>query len=119
MGPLGSLVGLALTAVLAAGIDKDDPADECMDRLQIIIYVQNGIITGLCLLLILLIREKPSTPPSKLALTFRENSKQGGLCKDLAKLCKNRNFILTTISFILMWGDFLTLGNVLTPLFGD
>ena len=49
MAPLGALLGLALTGVLAAGVDVDDPVD-CMNRLEKITYLQNGLFTVLCLL---------------------------------------------------------------------
>ena len=38
MAPLGSLIGLALSGILAAGVDAEDPQD-CMDRLHSMVYV--------------------------------------------------------------------------------
>jgi len=38
MAPVGSLLGLTLAGVLAAGVDTADPVD-CMDRLELIVYV--------------------------------------------------------------------------------
>jgi MFS family permease len=70
MAPLGSLVGLGMTGAIAAGMDVDDK-EQCMNRLQQIVYSQNIIFTVLIFIFFLLFREKPTTPPSKLALTFR------------------------------------------------
>ena len=49
MAPLGALIGLAVTGVLAAGIDVDDPVD-CMERLESISWIQNGVFSFFCLL---------------------------------------------------------------------
>jgi hypothetical protein len=68
--PFGSLLGLGLTGVIAVGIDIDD-IPMCRSRLKEIIYSQNIIFTVFVLLFTILFREKPETPPSKIALSFR------------------------------------------------
>ena len=78
MAPLGSLVGLGLTGVIAAGVDVDDPVD-CMQRLEEMIWIQNIVITITCVLLFIFHREKPVSPPSKLSLTY-SNVSQNGIC---------------------------------------
>ena len=117
MAPLGSLLGLAMTGVIAAGVNSDSQSD-CLSRFEEIIYIQNGITTVFCVLLFLLFREKPAHPPSKLALTFRLLS-QNGIWEDMGTLLRNKNYMLTCTTFIIMWGNYITLGNVLTPVFGD
>lgn len=117
MAPLGSLLGLAMTGVIAAGVDSDNQQD-CLSRFKELLYIQNGITTFFCILLFLMFREKPAHPPSKLALTFRLLSTTG-ICEDMGTLLRNRNYMLTCITFVIMWGNYITLGNVLTPLFGD
>ena len=116
-GPFGSLLGLALTGVISIGIDIDDVA-MCTSRLKQIIYGQNIIFTVFVLLFIILFREKPETPPSKTALTFRLLS-QTGIKEDIRTLSANRNFLLTATTFVIMWGNFIALGNTLTPIFND
>lgn len=34
-------------------------------------------------------------------------------------LLKIRNFVFNMITFIIVWGNYITLGNCLTPLFAD
>ena len=70
MAPVGSLLGLAMTGVLASGVDKEDSKD-CYDRFVKIVYVQNVVFTVLGVLFLILFRDKPEKPPSKLSLTFR------------------------------------------------
>lgn len=69
MNPIGAIVGLVLTGVIASGVDSDSPTD-CLDRLQEIVLAQNIINTIITVPFFLLFREKPKTPPSKLASTF-------------------------------------------------
>ena len=73
MAPLGSLIGFAACGVFALNVDTEDPID-CMDRLKEMVWWQNGIFSVLCILYILLAREKPKSPPSQLALTFKQLS---------------------------------------------
>ena len=115
MAPLGALLGLALTGVLAAGVDVDDPVD-CMNRLKTIIWIQNGLYTVLCLLVLIFQRQKPDNPPSKLAIQT-EKMPQRALCTDFGKILSNRDSVLNMSIFIIIWGGYITLGNVLTPLF--
>ena len=69
MAPVGTLLGLVVTGVCAAGVDTED-LEDCYNRLKAIVYVQNGIYTVTCILVLILMREKPEKPPSKLSLTF-------------------------------------------------
>lgn len=117
MAPLGSLLGFILAGVFAAGVDSTDPVD-CMNRLEGIVITQNVIFSCSILALVVFIKEKPMTPPSKLALTFRQIT-QPGIREDLATLSRNPNFLLTGAAFTILWGNYITLGNVLTPLFKD
>ena len=55
--------------------------------------------------------------PSKLSLTFRKLS-QFGIMEDMKTLFKNRNFLFNMLTFVIVWGDYITLANVLTPLLG-
>ena len=73
MAPLGSLVGFATCGVIATGVDSDDPVD-CLERLRKMVWWQNGFFTVFCILFIICAREKPKTPPSKIAMTFRQLS---------------------------------------------
>ena len=39
MPSLGSIIGLGMTGVIAAGVDEDSSADLCMEKFNVIIYV--------------------------------------------------------------------------------
>lgn len=88
-----------------------------MERFRIIVYAQNGLFSLICILFVLFFREKPKAPPSKLSLIFRQLS-QSGIREDIKTLSKNRNFVFNLVVFSCVWGNYITLGNVLTPLFG-
>jgi len=70
MAPMGSLIGLAITGFIASGIDAKDQ-DACMKAMKTIVYIQNIVFTLICVPFLILFKEKPKTPPSKLALIFR------------------------------------------------
>ena len=42
---------------------------------------------------------------------------QRALCTDLGTILRNKNSVLNMSIFIMVWGGYITLGNVLTPLF--
>ena len=115
MAPIGTLIGLGLAGALSTGVDPDIKS-ECMSGFHKIVYVQNGFFTFINISFILFFREKPSSPPSRLSLVTRQMS-SSGICEDWRKLLKNRNFVLCFLTFTFAWSFYITLGNVLSPLF--
>ena len=65
--PLGILVGLGITGVLAAGLDTED-STACFDAVRKVTLTQNALVSVLALLTLILFREKPAYPPSRMAL---------------------------------------------------
>ena len=76
------------------------------------------MFTAFCLLTFALFKEKPRMIPSRLALT-QQNLSQTSIFSDYGKMIKNRNFVLNLIVYIIMFGNYIVLGNCLTPLFED
>ena len=69
------------------------------------------------MLFLIFFKEKPETPPSKLALVFRQLS-QSGIRDDIRTILRNKNLVFNIITFMMLWGTYITLGNCLSPLFG-
>ena len=115
--PLGSLTSLVLDGVAANGLDETDPV-ACFNVIKIVTYVQNILITTFGLLTLLLFKEKPEYPPSKLALIKAEAS-NAGLANDLKVLWSNKNYLANLWVFTFTWGTYSVVGNLLTPLFGE
>ena len=67
---------------------------------------------------LLMFREKPTYPPAKLALVKKEITKDG-LSDDIKELMRNKEWIRTAWIFTVILGTWISLGNLLTPLFGD
>ena len=63
---VGSVVGLTISGIIAAGLDKTDK-DACFAVLARITLVQNIVITCICALLVIFFRERPKHPPSSVA----------------------------------------------------
>ena len=74
--PFGTLLSLIITGFVVSGLDETDPVDD-LNRIQTVTGIQNTLITILGLLAFLLFREKPTYPPSKMALIKREITKDG------------------------------------------
>ena len=73
MAPLGSVIGFIVCGAVAAGLDPDNPDPaECMAKYKTMIWIQNIVYTVFCLAFILLVREKPKTPPSALSMTYEK-----------------------------------------------
>ena len=114
--PLGILVGLGITGVLAAGLDTEDLA-ACFDTVRSVTLAQNAVVSVLSLLVFILFREKPAYPPSKMALVRRVLT-GAGLSDDFAVLRKNWNYLGNAWIFSVFEGTFFAIGNLLSPLFG-
>ena len=96
--PLGILIGLAVTGVVAIGLDKTDPV-ACSNTIRKVTLVQNIIVSFFVLMILIFFREKPVYPPSPLAVVRRVITGTG-LSDDLAILRKNWNYIGNAWVFI-------------------
>ena len=115
--PLGTMLSLLITGLIAAGLDDTDAAD-CLERIREVTLVQNVIISTLALLTLILFREKPTYPPSKLAMVKREITKDG-LGDDIRVLRQNGSYLGNAWVFVVIWGTYGAVGNLLTPFFGS
>ena len=98
--PLGMLVGLIITGITAAGLDKEDTVAS-FNMLRKVTFLQNIIISVFALLTLILFREKPEYPPSKLALVRRVLT-GAGMTDDFAVLRKNWNYIGNAWVFVVI-----------------
>lgn len=112
---VGSVVGLTISGMLSVGIEKTDK-ENCYQVLRSITFTQNCFITAVCLLMLLLFREKPSEPPSAVAFVKQSRKKLGKTM--YKKLLGNRTYVGNGIIFTILWGTYTAIGNLLSPLFG-
>ena len=112
---VGSVVGLAISGMLSVGIEKTDK-ENCYQVLRSITFTQNCFITAVCLLMLLLFREKPNEPPSAVAFVKQSRKKLGKTM--YKKLLGNRTYVGNGIIFTILWGTYTAIGNLLSPLFG-
>ena len=115
--PLGTLLGLLITGLVSVGLDETDPVD-CFNRIEVVTSIQNVIITIFAVLTLMLFREKPTYPPSKFALVKRDITK-AGLSDDVKMLRQNTDYMGNAWIFVVIWGSYVSIGNLLTPLFGS
>ena len=111
------MIGLGVTGVAAMGLDKTDPV-ACFNAIQRVTFLQNIIVSATVFLLLIFFREKPAYPPSHFAIVRRVIT-GAGLTDDFAVLRKNWNYIGNAWTFIVFQGTFVSIGNLLSPLFGE
>ena len=95
----------------------EDPI-ACFDTVRNVTLVQNLVVSVLALLTLILFREKPAYPPSKMALARRVLT-GAGLSDDLAVLSKNWNYLGNAWVFTVVDGTFGAVGSLLSPFFGE
>ena len=61
-----------------------------------------------------IIREKPTHPPSLVAM---QDKKQGNFLVSLKDALKQRNYVLLLVAFAMVDGSFIAFGSILGPLF--
>ena len=98
----GGLLGNGIPGIFAAGLDVSDSEADLL-VLKKTIYTQNGLITLVSLLFLILFKAKPKTPPSKTAYEAEHTAaktkvkgEKRGLCK---VLCCNLSFVCNCIIF--------------------
>ena len=71
----------------------------------------NVVVTILCLPMLILIKEKPPTPPSAIASKKLPPLK---MLNDLKVLLKNKNYISLVLCFTFLYGIYTSLGAVVS-----
>ena len=111
----GSVVGLTISGIMAAGLDKDDK-EACFSVLRQITLLQNCIISVICVLLFLFFKERPKHPPSSVAFVKQSKKRLGWPM--YKKLLSNKTYIGNAVIFTLLWGTYTAIGNLLSVIFG-
>lgn len=79
------------------------------------IYEGAGTIL-IAILFILVMREKPAKPPSRMAETVGQEVKLG-MWKDAALLMKNKNFIFLLVSYSIIYSVINSMMDAISPIF--
>jgi MFS transporter, FLVCR family, feline leukemia virus subgroup C receptor-related protein len=124
--PLGSLASFVIQGVYAYSIDKkiddlgpDPPQDQTNEMVRNGVYnlllVESIMITVCVIFFFIVFRTKPDTPPSAAAMAKQADITEG-MCKDIAKLFLNVNYVLIFVIFSCMYTVYAGLGFVINPL---
>jgi hypothetical protein len=65
--PMGTVLGLAISGIVSAGMDPKS-IEDCQERTKKIIWIQNYMVTIFAILFLSFFKEKPDNPPSKSSL---------------------------------------------------
>jgi len=118
-GPFGSIIGLALGPFYIYDDDIDNPELGKEHNLSYMIFM--GIIcTIISLPCLILYREQPLTYPSAIAektdLDAKSGDKSYSQMADLRILGKNKNYYLLSVSFMMLYGVYSSLGAIINLL---
>lgn len=121
--PLGIFTTLLIQTIYGIIIDKKEKADPLTPSNTILkdeifrMIVMESILTSLgCIYFWIVFRtSKPPAPPS-LAATRRQQSITQGMCNDFKILMMNRNFVLLTMIFALLYAQYAGFGFILNYL---
>ena len=119
---LSDIIGGLMTFVIQALLSyngffnsKSDPAT--IRKQTYIVMISEGSLTILiAILFIIIMREKPAKPPSKIAESSGKE-KNIGMWKDVSLLFKNRNFMCLLVSYSIIYSVINSMMDSISPLF--
>ena len=107
--PIGTAVAFCLTGHFFADISGDNK-----ENLNSLLKVQGIIFTAVYLSFQLVFREKPEHPPSAVSEAPVENRR---FSEAFSVMKQNTSFMLLCLSFALMFGFYVSLGNLISSIF--
>ena len=81
-----------------------------IEQLKELLFIQNLVIAIVVILFQLIIRAKPSVPPSAVA----ESEDDRDLAQSFRVMKENSNFMLLSIAFALTFGSYVGFGNIMS-----
>lgn len=113
--PVGSMLSFVIQALYIVKVNQTAGATlaDVRQATYNMLTVESILITVASLYLIIVIKENPKFPPSKVALTKISSE---GSCSDLGKLLKMKNYLLLTFVFACLFATYIALATVINPL---
>jgi fucose permease len=109
---LGSIVGFVIPSFFLNEEDEKN-ISEGRRKLNNYLIVQNSFATIVAILMIIVIRDKPPTPPS---LSASKPEVAFEFSKEMKKLYDNKNYVLLCIYFALLYGSIQSIGAIISSL---
>ncbi|XP_073098212.1 choline/ethanolamine transporter FLVCR2 isoform X3 [Manis javanica] len=108
---LGIALGFLIPPVLVPNIQD---RDKLAYHISIMFFIIGGVATLLCILVIIVFKEKPKHPPSRAqSLSYALASPDASYLSSIVQLFKNLNFVLLVITYGLNAGAFYALSTLL------
>lgn len=108
---LGIALGFLIPPVLVPNIQD---RDKLAYHISIMFFIIGGVATLLCILVIIVFKEKPKHPPSRAqSLSYALASPDASYLSSIVRLFKNLNFVLLVITYGLNAGAFYALSTLL------
>jgi FLVCR family feline leukemia virus subgroup C receptor-related protein len=113
--PSGNIFAFTMSGLIFAGLTTESPREKIRRAEMKLILIQNIWITCVTVPLFILIRDKPTHPPSLVAM---QDAKKINFCASLGQALKSRNYNLMLLAFFCIDGSFIGFGSVLGTIFG-
>jgi len=110
--PLGSIIGFILPSLFLSESDEQDIV-VAQAKFGRYLVAQNSLATIAGLFLILIVKEKPPTPPSKAATTPAPDV---SFLYELRGLLNNRSYVFLVLSYGSLYGTVLAIGAIISSL---
>jgi Na+/melibiose symporter-like transporter len=115
---IGALATFVIQGILSYFGYFNSQSDPSLLRQQTyIVMISEGAATILiAILFIIVMREKPARPPSRIAETVGQEMRLG-MWKDVAHLLKNRNFMCLLVSYSIVYSVINSMMDAISPIF--
>ncbi|XDV42569.1 hypothetical protein PO909_011202, partial [Leuciscus waleckii] len=108
---LGVAIGFLLPPVLVPNVED---IGELAQHIRVMFFITAGVASLICLLVVFVFQEKPERPPSPAQVALREMpTGQNSYTASIARLFRNKPFILLLISYGLNVGCFYAVSTLL------
>lgn len=104
---MGIIFGFVFPTLFITDKDREDP--ELENKLWLYVLIQSSVITGLAIPIFFLIRNKPSSPPSKSAKDVLK-MKRRGMIESMKKLLVIPNYWVVVASYSCIFSIYIVLG---------
>jgi len=115
--PLGSMISFVIQGYYIVQVNTDpDPTSETVKQAMYdLLTFESILITVASLILLVVIREKPEHPPSKIAITKKEDEEKG-VCRTYQQLLLMKNYMLLVFVFTVLFAIYIALATIIDPL---
>jgi sugar phosphate permease len=93
------------------------PPEEIRHQTNLLMFYEGLLTIFIAFSLIVVMKEKPDSPPSKLAAAALENKEDLSIWKDVGQLFNNSNFVCLMLVYSIMYSVINSMMDAISPIF--